>query len=1745
MENKKIILQLVMIFLLVIVFVPNIVDAHDCNSECKSDGYIGGACKGGASGCNSEECIYRWHDDGGWNNCGTGVCCCYKYYASGSSCTSDKTCYTTANGNWSCYYTKCDGSGSCSNGWHCDWCCNGKKSRNCSGGVCTGTGTCVKGYCFAECAVNNDCPGADNKCDLDTCTCGDPQPTCFDDDPPTQKEGKAYYNPKLYGTCSDGIDHTDYCTGDTLTEWYCFGGSCASETKNCDDYDCTENLTCTGSGTATLKEIGSDYRCGSGICHHFGDTKTCHTYICSSSRECNMVNCAGTTYWCVYKDGYKWLSSKPSTETGYCEDDHDNDCDNTCDATGCSGMPADPDCVNCSNYTTAGACDDDSACAWCPNNKNLHYPRSSTDGDCIKIDKKVCDYTSDCKGLADECLGSPGRLRDYSSSYCASDCSGCRGYTDACVYGQCSATCDASHSCAGGYVCDLSNTCICTECDKTFCEVKSMTCPASVDAGAEFDISFDYEPGITSISYEESYSSCYPEGFTCRYPSVHCPDDYTSSNYQEVSCVQGDFCGTATNRRYIITGTATWDCDKILPNVRKITSPWGEEFSDGSSKTPCVVYPETVTLMMPDSVEPGIYTYEASCDYSYRTCDIEVVDNTPPEPLSINIFAPQCFCPSSDCSFCTGGCNHGEGCEADTCCISPYEYADWDDYLVECRDCQEYPKIYWTTGATDVDRFDVCYIEGTDYNNCLDIAATAEVNDKCFEQSEENPGSVWKEVKRNIDPDDTLIDNFVPSGGFTTNKVYIFQVRVKDTSGNKGWNSVYPGMKVVNECSTPTSTGFYHSGSEITSPITMDLSSPKTIDFTVPVGGTVTAAPIELTGGYGGDYSGVCANHHIPSGTGVTPNNVCNWLGKGDCVEASGRICVYKLSNCSGSSFCGGFFGGCSGYINTGSTYESVEVDNLVCSISNGNPVITAPTDLNIKVGTKEVYKYGGKFAYEYKNTYGSTPTLFSQEGTATNGTNIIFNPGGFLKDAKMRFKRTGPITTYNRGSFDGGHGYKISGDRESYYLGGQSEQEEHRHRIYIDGPPGGVYYTDWNTWSHSHPVEEEPMDPVTRMWCYWYGYAGEHTESLTFDVKGTNYTFISSPGGFHEHMSIMWKYDPWPRKKYSAAFCKDDNWKNTGEQYYSGEHTHDFNIPPFNKCLSVSVDGQNYTAINSSGTILGTIADGSKDWIEVDLPDMENQNYSLDFYGVGISALTGSSVSSNFKWEIVGNLYSKYKMVPGEIDMSGKCAVQNILEGTFVTPNDVCHWLGKGDCVQASGSMWRYEGECTGTRYSSVSVSCNTSVYSWKDYKGVYVDGLVCSTEIPDFGQNIAFQVNGGIGGSGITFIGDGLEIPISEYKIMGDKETLSETFYTKDSTHNNYIKQAYVEFREGGTGLDDDYITISIDGEQIFSNQGKNNIDYGANTKHFFNPDKFSDGNVNVVLDTNYSRKNIYIGYTLSVPSRNLSVTVNGETKTAGLLKDGESVTYNLTSLTQGINHLDFSTVGPGSVLSSPHIIDGSVGSGKFNYIITGDLTQTIDLATEINEYVHENCPSGCDVPITFSGTGSTITFDTSGAAVFGADEQACNPFGTSPLADSLHSEPGCISPFYTFSWAFVDDTGDFQSQYQIQIDDNSGFTNCSDCSGPVEGVNGWCDNGWYNYTSTKIDIDPGTNSFSHPVIKAVPIASQYYWRLKVWDNTGMDSGWSDTEGHNLPIKLLYDEPKEPKNWLADILKAFYEFF
>jgi len=241
---------------------------------------IGGACKAGCS-CN-EDCCDEY--------------CYNKYYqytpdASGT-CDEipDDACLFSENENCKCYIPH--------------------------QGKCNEIETCCNGLCIDLSTDPNNCGECGRVCpEGQICVNGDCQRPCSDDADASHPDEKNYFQK---GTCTDGTgSYTDTCSGNTLTEWYCSGGSCVSTT-----YDCTDNIDCTNGpiycsisadGTTLYKKT-DDWICHATYmrCEVFGKF-TCNSWTCDASKAGTTQSCGGTTYYCCEVDGsYQWQTSSCS-----------------------------------------------------------------------------------------------------------------------------------------------------------------------------------------------------------------------------------------------------------------------------------------------------------------------------------------------------------------------------------------------------------------------------------------------------------------------------------------------------------------------------------------------------------------------------------------------------------------------------------------------------------------------------------------------------------------------------------------------------------------------------------------------------------------------------------------------------------------------------------------------------------------------------------------------------------------------------------------------------------------------------------------------------------------------------------------------------------------------------------------------------------------------------------------------------------------------------------------------------------------------------------------------------------------------------------------------------------------------------------------------------------------------------------------------------------------------------------------
>jgi hypothetical protein len=139
--------------------------------------------------------------------------------------------------------------------------------------------------------------------------------------------------------------------------------------------------------------------------------------------------------------------------------------------------------------------------------------------------------------------------------------------------------------------------------------------------------------------------------------------------------------------------------------------------------------------------------------------------------------------------------------------------------------------------------------------------------------------------------------------------------------------------------------------------------------------------------------------------------------------------------------------------------------------------------------------------------------------------------------------------------------------------------------------------------------------------------------------------------------------------------------------------------------------------------------------------------------------------------------------------------------------------------------------------------------------------------------------------------------------------------------------------------------------------------------------------------------------------------------------------------------------------------------------------------------------------------------------------------DPLSSNPLTYLTFHPDWCSEDIY-FGWTYVDNNtpSSPEKRYQFQVDDNSDFI--------LPEIN-------IDQTLSPPRASPTVNNRTIKV-SATPIGEQlaynttYYWRVKVYDNTGLDSGWQGgnftstsftTPKHHYPIASFSYTPPSPQ--------------
>ncbi len=105
-----------------------------------------------------------------------------------------------------------------------------------------------------------------------------------------------------------------------------------------------------------------------------------------------------------------------------------------------------------------------------------------------------------------------------------------------------------------------------------------------------------------------------------------------------------------------------------------------------------------------------------------------------------------------------------------------------------------------------------------------------------------------------------------------------------------------------------------------------------------------------------------------------------------------------------------------------------------------------------------------------------------------------------------------------------------------------------------------------------------------------------------------------------------------------------------------------------------------------------------------------------------------------------------------------------------------------------------------------------------------------------------------------------------------------------------------------------------------------------------------------------------------------------------------------------------------------------------------------------------------------------------------------------------------------YAVLSWTYQDLDGDPQTAYQIQVDDDNNWSNgllfdTGQCGEAPPGTSIWGSECQGSGGSTQYNLHQAT-------AMSLQYGTTYYWRLKVWDQWGLDSGWSATAQFTIPF-------------------------
>ena len=247
------------------------------------------------------------------------------------------------------------------------------------------------------------------------------------------------------------------------------------------------------------------------------------------------------------------------------------------------------------------------------------------------------------------------------------------------------------------------------------------------------------------------------------------------------------------------------------------------------------------------------------------------------------------------------------------------------------------------------------------------------------------------------------------------------------------------------------------------------------------------------------------------------------------------------------------------------------------------------------------------------------------------------------------------------------------------------------------------------------------------------------------------------------------------------------------------------------------------------------------------------------------------------------------------------------------------------------------------------------------------------------------------------------------------------------------------------------------------------------------------------------------------------------------ATISKDGSTYADSI-SVTQGVaTPIYLSAAGSSDPNGWTDPTNGVSSGGKCEW--NKDLNQgTPTFEQTVNDPAS---PSACNISLgnkTFNDAPGTYTYqilritDKPGlqsnidtVSVIIVQSPANNPPSATNLNAQIFPNPTECTISYVgarISWTFTDpDSGDTQSAYQVQVDNNSNFSSPEDDSGKV---------------------NSSSNSYVTPLGK-LAYNTTYYWRLMVWDSKDLASSWISgpsftTPKHAYPTIDFSWTPQEP---------------